>query len=81
MTIEQLARHLHAQPFAPFRIHLADGRSLDVFHPDVLAHGGGRTFVVYTSEEEAETVDLLLVTRLATIKADGQAGRRRRTRG
>ena len=33
----------HAQPFSPFTIHLADGRELDVQHPDfvwVLPSGG-----------------------------------------
>ena len=67
MTVEQL-RSLHqAQPYRPFRIHLADGRSLDVKHPEMLAHEGGRTVIVYVASERFEIVDLLLVSSLEII--------------
>lgn len=65
MTLEQLMAKQHAQPFRPYRIHLADGRSLDVKHQDFLARSpGGRTATVYTSGEASEVIDLLLVTSL-----------------
>jgi hypothetical protein len=76
MTNEQLQRHLRAQPFQAFRVHLADGRSVHVKHPDYVAHGGGRTFVVFTSEEQVETIDILLVTSLETINGNRRRGRR-----
>lgn len=38
MRAEELNRLHKAQPFRPFRIHLADGRHLDVVHPEFLAY-------------------------------------------
>jgi hypothetical protein len=75
MTIEQL-RHKHrTQPFQPFRIHLVDGRSLDVMHPEALAYGvSGRTISVAKPTDVFEIVDLLLVVSLEPIKN----GKRRR---
>lgn len=76
MTTEQLTQHIRAVPFRPFRIHLADGRHLDVKHSDFIARSpGGRTAVVYTGRETTETIDLLLVASLETIN-----GSRRRQR-
>jgi hypothetical protein len=37
MTFEQLRRMHQARPFQPFDIFLADGRSLPVDHPEMLA--------------------------------------------
>lgn len=34
MTAEALREHLHAAPFVPFTVHLADGRGFFVDHPD-----------------------------------------------
>jgi hypothetical protein len=62
MTIEQVQKLHRAQPFRTFRLHMADGRSVDVPHPDFLAHpGGGRTIVVFTRDDQFEIIDLLLV--------------------
>ena len=36
MRPEDLLRALHVQPFAPFRLHLTDGRSFEVSHPEFL---------------------------------------------
>ena len=33
-SAEELYRLLHQRPFHPFRIHLDDGRSFDLRHPD-----------------------------------------------
>jgi len=65
MNVEQLQRVQHAQPFRPYRIHMADGRSLDVHHPDFVARSpSGRTIVVYGPDDACEIVDLLLVASL-----------------
>ncbi len=65
MTIEKLRATLHATPFRPFAIHLADGRRLDVPHPDFVAHvPGGRTVIVAHPDESYNVIDLLLVTDL-----------------
>jgi len=76
MTVEQLQATQHAQPFSPYRIHMADGRSLDVHHPDFVARSPtGRTIVVYKPDDTSEIVDLLLVTSLEVL--NGQSAQKR----
>ena len=80
MTSEQLTRHIKAQPFTPFRMHLADGRVLSVDHPEfVLYIPGARTCVVADADALVyDTVDLLLVTSLETGAGNGKRPRRKR---
>jgi hypothetical protein len=76
MTIDQIRKLNQAQPFHPFRLHLADSRALDVTHPELLAiNEPGRTVVVAT-EGVFEIVDLLLVTSLEML--NGRVKGRRR---
>ncbi|HEY3246335.1 MAG TPA: hypothetical protein VGM03_23570 [Phycisphaerae bacterium] len=80
MTIEQLRKMHQATPFQPFDIHLADGRSLPVDHPEFLATDPpGRTISVGLSDGTFEVVDLLLVTSLKP-RANGRSPRRRAAR-
>ena len=63
MTVEQLANVLHAQPFRPFTIHMGDGRTFLVKHPDFLSRSEtGRTVIVHGANESFSILDLLLVT-------------------
>lgn len=65
MTTSQLQKKIHAVPFEPFRLDLADGRTLSVPHPDYIAHAPGtRTATVLNREGLAEVVDLSLVVGL-----------------
>ena len=65
MTIEQLSKMHQARPFQPFDIHLADGRTLPVNHPEFLARSPtGRTIAVGHTDGTLEIVDLLLVVSL-----------------
>lgn len=65
MTIEQIRKMHRATPFQAFDIHLADGRSLPVDHPEVLSiTPPGRTIAVGLTDGTTEIVDLLLVTTL-----------------
>lgn len=70
MTTETLQRAIHAQPFKPFVLNLADQRQVSVPHPDFIAHrAGGRIALVLVlvlgTDDSAEYVDLLLVVSLA----------------
>jgi hypothetical protein len=77
MTIEQLRRMHQARPFRPFEINLADGRSLPVEHPEMLAiPPPGRTIGVGLADGTIEIVDLLLVTSLKP-RANGALRHRR----
>ncbi len=65
MTAEQLRAMRETQPFRPFTMHLADGRTLTVPHRDFVSQSpGGRTIIVYRSDESFSVVDLYLVTEL-----------------
>jgi len=77
VTVETL-RDLHgARPFRPFRLSLADGRSVQVKHPEVLGVSpGGRTLHLFFDDEHSEYIDLLHVTSIEF--GNGRTRRRRR---
>ncbi len=65
MTLERFRDAMRAQPFVPFRVYLADGRSISVVHPEYVAwNPGGRTAVIIQPDDSCQHVDLLLVTSL-----------------
>jgi hypothetical protein len=79
MTIEQLRKFYQARPFKAFDIYLADGRSLPVERPEVLAiPPPGRTIGVALADGTIEIVDLLLVTSLKPRPDGAPRGRRPR---
>jgi hypothetical protein len=66
MTAAQLKAAHEAKPFLPFTIHMAEGTSIHVSHPEALFRTkGGRIAVVNTTGDKLEIIDLLLVTRLS----------------
>jgi hypothetical protein len=67
VTTDQLKVFLSARPFSPFLIHTADGRSIEVRHPETVAHGGGRVAVGVKSDDSFEVVDLSLVPSLEAL--------------
>ena len=79
MTIEQLRTFYDAQPFRPFVMHLADGRSIPVMHREFIMASApsGRTITVYQPDDTLNVVDLLLVTDLE-IKPAPDGSRKRR---
>ena len=64
MTTDQLRSFINARPFRPFVIHTADGRAIDVNHPEWVAYAGGRVALVANPDDTFEVVDLLLVPSL-----------------
>ena len=60
MTTDQLRDMINSRPFAPFVIHMAAGRSVEVNHPERIAFSGGRIAVVMKADDRFEIVDLLL---------------------
>ena len=68
MRVEELVQMQRTQSFRPYRIHMADGRHLDVEHPDFVARSPtGRTAIVYKADETFEVIDLLFVSRLEVL--------------
>jgi hypothetical protein len=39
MTSHQLLEYLKAEPFRPFQIHMASGRTFDIRHPEMVRVG------------------------------------------
>ena len=75
MTIEQMRAAREASHFRPFTLHLADGRSHRVPHRDYLSMSpGGRTVIVYQSDEAFRILDLFLVTELTIDTPRMQTG-------
>ena len=65
MTIQQLRSAHRAAAFQPFTIHMADGRTFPVPHPDFLSMSpSGRTVIIYQENEEFSILDLLLMTEI-----------------
>jgi hypothetical protein len=70
MTTDQLRSFISACPFRAFLIHMADGRTVEVNHPEWIDYAGGRIALVAKPDDSFEVVDLLLVPSLEA-KADG----------
>ena len=70
MTAETIRQFLKRQPFQPFRIHMNDGRALEVRHPDfvVLPPGWQHTAIVTFPDERFEFV---YIRNVATIDSEG----------
>jgi hypothetical protein len=62
MDIQGIREALHRQPFEPFLIRLADGRSLSVPHPDSVALGPRRIVVVAADDSWSVVEPLLIVS-------------------
>lgn len=74
MNAEQFRAMLRQQPFRPFTIRMADGRSFQVAHRDFVAMSpAGRTVFVYESEEAFSVLDLLLMSELQVSNGNGQS--------
>lgn len=68
MTVEQLKAMREANPFRPFRIHLADGKSFDVPHRGFLAPSPtGRSAIVYSADDMFSIIDVYLITELEAL--------------
>ncbi|MGD2108551.1 MAG: hypothetical protein PVI86_04075 [Phycisphaerae bacterium] len=78
MQAKELQSIYRAQPFQPFVMHLGDGRSILVAHPEFMAISTtGRSAVVYEKGGWFEIVDVMLVT---SCRATNSRGRRQSER-
>lgn len=81
MHIETI-RELHtARPFRPFTMHMADGRSVEVRHPEFMAMSpNGRTAIVFSPEGKkgaGHYINIMLVTDIE-FKPDRSGGEDRK---
>jgi hypothetical protein len=74
MSVTRIKELLHAAPFQPFTVHMADGGALRIPHPDFAATLGTGRFLIICDEnsENYDLVDVVLVTRV-TVEAQNVA--------
>lgn len=75
MSAQAILDAIHGQPFVPFKIHLSDGRSYDIRHPELIKVGRSYVMVFYPTAKNFEIIDrddtlsLLHITGLQPIEA------------
>jgi hypothetical protein len=78
MDLQGIREALRRQPFAPFSFRLADGRSLAVRHPEVVAVGKRRIIVVAPNDSWSVVEPLPTVSLDYDGKRPPQTTRRKR---
>ena len=79
MTVEQIRSLYQAVPSRAFRVEMANGKSVDVPHPDFMhLSPTGRILIVYRPDDSFEVIDTLLVTSLEKLSRNGSRTRRRK---
>ena len=64
MLGDEIQKLLHAQPFRPFRVHVLDGRALEIPHPDfALLTREHEMLVIDTEDEGLEMMNVDQITR------------------
>ena len=70
---------LHAEPFKPFAIHIADGGRLLVKHQDFAAMApNGRHMLIYDRPDDYQVIDVMLVRRVEAGARNGAQHPRQR---
>jgi hypothetical protein len=66
MNADDVRKLMHATPFVPFTVQLANGKNLRVPHPDFISISRtGRTLIIHSAErDDYDVVDTMLVTNI-----------------
>jgi hypothetical protein len=78
MDLHGIREALRRQPFEPFSIRLADGRSLPVPHPEMVAVGKRRIIVVKPDDSWSVVEPLMVVSLDYNGKQHPRKNRRKR---
>ena len=79
MKFDRIRQVLHARPFQPFWIHLAQGGRVAVEREDFVAlDPTGREMIVYLKNGSHQILDVKLVTGLETKARNGVDPKKRR---
>jgi hypothetical protein len=79
MPLQDLLEWVNAKPFAPFRMHLTDGRVVDVTNPHQIWPGRQSALIGYLSAEDPQvyerhvTVGLLHIVSIEPLATPAQA--------
>lgn len=72
MKMSEVRGLLHAQPFRPFLIYVADGGRGAVKHEDFVALAPtGREVIVYQPDSVNQIIDVMLINRLEVRNRNG----------
>ena len=71
MNLESIRTALHAQPFQPFDLCLADGRRVPVTHPEFVAMTN-RIVMVLAENSSFKVIEPLLIVSLESVPAPGK---------
>jgi hypothetical protein len=78
MNLDGLRSALRREPFRPFAMRLADGRSMPVRHPEFVAVGA-RLVLVAHEDDSWSIIEPLLIVSLDSLPArNGGNGKRRK---
>jgi hypothetical protein len=75
MTTREIFRYLRAEPFRPFRINMASGRTFEIRHPEMVRVGRNDLVVFSLVSDEPEihddwdTVSLVLIESISHLDA------------
>lgn len=66
MRLEEIKRAKNQRPFVPFMIRMADGREVEITHPDAVAWESDQAMTVIAIKPGGgwEIIDLILTTSL-----------------
>lgn len=81
MHANELRRRLKAEPFQPFVLHMSDGRTFAVNHPELLHvfPGMERIAVLGIPEDQStEVLSLIHITSISIAEGNGRMRRRRK---
>jgi hypothetical protein len=80
MKIEEVRNAKNQRPFEPFLLRMADGREIEIRHPDAMAWDGDQPRILHCVMPGGGwvKVDLALVTSLAEAPARSAPKKRRK---
>jgi hypothetical protein len=65
MNVKSIKEFCEEKPFRPFTVHLADGRSIPVEHPEmVLYPPSGQEVMIYQPDNSFDFIDVFQITSL-----------------
>jgi len=80
MRPEELMALLRKRPFVPFRIHMTDGHTYEIPHPEVMVVGRSHAFIGLRPDPQTGVVDrtdyfaLLHIVRVEVLTPVGSTG-------
>jgi len=69
MTYEEIFEYVDAEPFRPFQIQMASGRTFDVRHPENIRVGRNAVYVFLYSQQDERLVEKVVMLGLSLLES------------